>query len=129
MRAAIIRDGAVWNIVDVESLAGSPFTLVACGPDVRIGDLYDGQVFSRPAVVPAVPQEVTMRQARLALIDAGKLALVDTLLDSLAEPMKTRARAEWEYSSTVQRTHPFVMMLGTQLGIDLDALFVAASRL
>lgn len=79
-----------------------------------------------------VPQAVTMRQARLALLQIGKLAAVDTAIDSLPDPDKSAARIEWEYSQEVQRDKPFVSMLAPALGLteeDLDNLFVLASTL
>ena len=79
-----------------------------------------------------VPHEVTMRQTRLALLAAGKLAGVDAAIASMPEPQKTAASIEWEYSNALQRNNPFVAQLGAALGIDdaaIDALFVAASKL
>lgn len=79
-----------------------------------------------------VPQEVTMRQARLALHAAGKLAAVNAAIAALPDPPKTAALIEWEYSSTVRRDSKFVAMLGPAIGLDsaaLDALFIAASKL
>jgi hypothetical protein len=79
-----------------------------------------------------VPQEVTMRQARLALLAAGKLAGVDAAIVSMPEPHKTAASIEWEYSNALQRSNPFVAQLGAALGLDesgIDVLFVAASKL
>src|SRR5574343_647212 len=79
-----------------------------------------------------VPRAVTMRQARLALLGAGKLAAVDAAINSMAEPTKSAARIEWEYSGEVQRHNGFVAALGPALGLteaQIDALFVAASKL
>ena len=79
-----------------------------------------------------VPHEVTMRQARLALLATGKLAGVDAAIASLPEPQKTAASIEWEYSNALQRSNPFVAQLGAALGIDdaaIDALFVEAAKL
>ena len=81
---------------------------------------------------PLVPSEVTMRQARLALLGAGKLTLVDAAIDALPEPQRSAARIEWEYSSAVQRHNGFVEALGPALGMtpeQIDALFVAAAAL
>lgn len=81
---------------------------------------------------PAVPQSVTMRQARLALLGAGKLAMVDAAIDSMPEPQKSAARIEWEYSNEVQRHNGFVAALGPALGMtaaQIDALFIAAAKL
>ena len=94
---------------------------------------YDGDFIRvMPAAPVLVPAEVTMRQARLALHAAGKLAAVNAAIDSLPDPPKTAAKIEWEYSSTVRRDSQFVAMLGPVLGLDsaaLDALFIAASKL
>ena len=83
-------------------------------------------------VVPAIPQIVTMRQARLALLAAGKLSQVDSVIESLPEPHKSAARIEWDYSSEVQRDKPFVVQIGAALGYtdaELDQLFIEASKL
>lgn len=85
-----------------------------------------------PAPPVPVPTSVTMRQARIALLGAGKLAAVDAAIDALAEPTKTAARIEWEYSSEVQRHNGFVAALGPALGLSaaqIDALFIAAAAL
>lgn len=90
--------------------------------------IYDAE----PAVVVPVPAEVTMRQARLALLAAGKLAAVDAAINALPDPPKTAALIEWEYSNAVRRDSQFVALLGPALGLDaagLDALFIAAAKL
>lgn len=79
-----------------------------------------------------VPQIVTMRQARLALLGAGLLSAVDAAIDALPEPQKSAARIEWDYSSEVHRSRAFVQQLGAALGLDdqqLDALFTQAATL
>lgn len=79
-----------------------------------------------------VPPSVTMRQARLALLGAGKLAAVDAAINALPEPQKSAAKIEWEFSSEVQRHRGLVTQLGATLGLDdkaLDALFIAAAKL
>lgn len=87
----------------------------------------------RPPLPPEpVPQVVTMRQARLALLQVGKLTMVDTAIAGLPEPDRTAAQIEWEYSQEVHRDRPFVAMLAPALGLteeDLDDLFVLASTL
>ena len=95
--------------------------------------MIDGDVIRvLPPEPTAVPQEVTMRQARLALHAAGKLAAVNAAINALPDPPKTAALIEWEYSSTVRRDSQFVALLGPALGLDaagLDALFIAAAKL
>lgn len=84
------------------------------------------------AMKPPVPQEVTMRQARLALLRIGKLAAVAPAIEALDGDERDAARIEWEFSSTVVRHRPLVAMLGQALGLDgaaLDELFITAASL
>lgn len=81
---------------------------------------------------PPVPPSVTMRQARLALLGAGKLALVDAAINSLPEPARTQARITWDYSSEVQRHNGLVSQMAPALGLSsaqIDALFIAAAAI
>jgi hypothetical protein len=70
------------------------------------------------AVVIAPPKikAVTMRQARLALLGAGMLSTVNTMLAGMTGAQGEAARIEWEYSQEVQRDRGLVQSLGTQLG-------------
>jgi len=89
-------------------------------------------VQNKTSLEPVVPQIVTMRQARLALLGAGKLALVEAAIEALPEPPKTAAKIEWEYSQEVHRNKPFVQMLAQGLGLsqaELDQLFMVAATL
>jgi hypothetical protein len=82
--------------------------------------------------VPPVPNSVTMRQARLALLGAGLLGQVSTAIASLSSPHREQAEIEWEFSSDVYRDRPLVAMLGPQLGLtneQLDQLFITAATL
>lgn len=84
------------------------------------------------ARIAAIPRSVTMRQARLALLGAGKLSAVDAAIDGMSEPTKSAARIEWEYSGEVQRHNGFVAALGPALGLtsdQIDALFISAAKL
>lgn len=75
---------------------------------------------------------VTMRQARLALLQQGLLPQVQVSIDSLPSPQKEAAQIEWDYSSEVHRDKPFVLTLGAALGlteVQLDDLFTLASTL
>ena len=85
-------------------------------------------------VVVQIPEpvitEVTMRQARLALLQSGLLHLVDAAIDSLDEPWRSAARIEWEYSQAVERDRPFVQQIGAALELtaeQMDALFKLAA--
>lgn len=83
--------------------------------------------------VPAIPTSVTMRQARLALLAAGKLEDVDLAIAAVADPTERKAaQIEWEYAQTVDRGHQWVQNLAAALSLDeaaLDALFTQAAAL
>ena len=95
--------------------------------------IFNGASWDTAMIRPVlVPQVVTMRQARLALLSESLLASVDVALASLAEPNKSAAIIEWEYSQTVERDRPFVALLGAALGLSdtqLDDLFILAVTL
>lgn len=85
-----------------------------------------------PMTVNPAPFAVSMRQARLALLNAGLLSQVDAAIARMPSPQKEAAQIEWEYAAEVQRTSGIVPQLGAALGLDddaLDALFTAASNL
>lgn len=82
--------------------------------------------------VAAVPKEVTMRQARLALLGADLLPGVTAAINALSSPQKEAAQIEWEYSQVVERNRGFVLLLGAALGLtelQLDNLFTVAATL
>lgn len=97
----------------------------------------DGREVSRelnvlPSASAGVPQQVTMRQARIALYNAGKLSAVNAAIAGMPGAAGDAARIEWEFSSTVERNKPLVTSMGAVLSMDnaaLDALFVAAAAL
>jgi hypothetical protein len=114
--------------IQVTAASGEPVTKAA----------YDKQEAKRDAVKAAAqaeaakPKEVTMRQARLALLQAGLLDKVTAAIAGMPSPQKQAAEIEWEYSNSLKRAQPLVTQLGTALGMDtsqLDALFLTASTL
>lgn len=135
MRAHVIENGVIANTIVVDALDALP-GLVLIDADLHagnIGDGWDGNVVVPAPPTPApVPAEVTMRQARLALLGAGLLTNVDAAINAMPEPAKSAARIEWDYSSAVQRHNGFVAQLGPALGLtdaQIDDLFRAASKL
>lgn len=74
------------------------------------------------------PTSVTMRQARLALLQSGMLDSVNTAVAAADEA----AKITWEFSSEVHRNHPFVATLAAALNLtdaQLDDLFTLAATL
>lgn len=96
----------------------------------RVEDWTQEQIDA--ALRARVPAQVTMRQARLALLGAGKLSQVQPAIDALPSPQKEQAQIEWEYSQSVQRHRGLVSTIGASLGLtdaSIDALFITAATL
>lgn len=141
---ARIQDGIVMELVDPVMGAGGRETpidqrfapqiveaLVAVpdGATVAQGDTYSDGAFGPALAAPAapVPQAVTARQARLQLLDLGKLDAVAAALAALPSPQREQAQIEWEFATQIDRASPLVALLGKKLKLDLDALFAAAA--
>lgn len=79
-----------------------------------------------------VPQSVSRRQGRLALLSAGYLDQVESAIDAIEDSEQKRA-AQIEYEAdTWERKNEFLASMWAQLGgteQELDDLFVAASKL
>lgn len=76
-----------------------------------------------------VPQVVTMRQARLALLQSN---LLTTVTDAIAAGADEAMKIEWEYATEVKRDWPSLIALATTLGLtsaQLDDLFTLANTL
>ena len=88
-----------------------------------------------PPIVPVVvvPQSVTRRQARQALLLAGMLDLVDPAIAAIPDATaRGLAQIEWQDSQDFERHRPLLVSLGTALGLNsaaLDQLFITASTL
>jgi hypothetical protein len=84
--------------------------------------------------VPSVPQSVTPRQIRLALIDRGIMpeditAQLSAIEDSV---LRAKALAEWEFARDVKRSHPLIAQLAGALQFtddDVDEIFREAEAL
>jgi hypothetical protein len=138
MLHALIKDGRVENVGIIYDgyVADPAITLVPIpdGLEVSIGWLYDGETFSPPPPTPQpVPETVTARQARLALLRAGLLDSVDAALAALPDPQERRAaQIEWEYATEIRRDSPLIAALAPLLGLtdeQVDDLFRAAAGL
>ena len=75
-----------------------------------------------------VPQQVTMRQARLALLSAGLLDDVEVVIAAAGR----EAQLEWEYAAAVDRSNPAVAAVQQQEALtdaQIDDLFRKAAKL
>jgi hypothetical protein len=134
MRAAIVENNIVVNVIEVESLDFIEGLVEA--PEANIGDVWDGESFTAPPVEPTpdvVPSKVTMRQARLILLANGLLDDVELAIDNTVDEVKRKqARIEWDFSSEVHRNKGLVSELGVALNLtedQLDQMFIDASKL
>ena len=133
MRYAILSGITVSNVIVADADFAVSVGAVACPDDVGIGWTYDGTNWAAPAPKPPpVPGVVFMRQARLALLQAGKLSAVDAAIAALPSPAKEAAQIEWEYATEVTRDSALMQQLATAIGLteaDLDSLFTTAAGL
>ena len=75
-----------------------------------------------------VPQQVTMRQARLALLSVGLLDDVEMVIAAAGRA----AQLEWEYAAVVDRTNPAIAAVQQQEALtdaQIDDLFREAAKL
>lgn len=75
---------------------------------------------------PPAPIEITivsMRQARLALLQTNKLDAVE------AHVTTPEQRIWWDYSTVVEKNNPLCQEIATALNLDLTALFELAITL
>jgi len=90
----------------------------------EIIELPDAPVSNEPT--PVVIPDISMRQARLAL-------LADGLLDDIEDAMSTpEYKIWWEYSTVVERNNPLVEQVLAILGksdAEIDQMFIGASQL
>ena len=132
MKALITASGQIGPFAKIERIEEGWLAGACIYPDGVIGAAIIDDYTPPPPPPPTPPAEITMRQARLALLGAGKLAAVDAAIATMPEPNKTAAKIEWEYSNSVLRHNGFVSALGPMLGLteaQIDALFIAGAKL
>jgi len=101
-------------------------------PTVR-EPLTEGEIAAAEAAIEAdaadtVPDRVSARQARLALIGAGLIGTVEAAIGGLS----AYDQAEWEYATEIRRDHPLIASLGVALSLsegDIDDLFRIAGNI
>ncbi len=108
-------------------------SFVPCDPSngdyARILELVAGGAlsiapFAQPPVLPVT--SVTMRQARLALLAAGRL---DDVEAAIAQGDRA-AQIEWEYATVIERGSSLVATISAGLGLNdaaIDELFENAA--
>ena len=120
-------------------------------PELQEGERYTDEVltldYERKVVVstrqtepdpdyvppqPEIPESCTRRQGRLALLQVGKLEMVEEAIESIESPTE-KATAHIEYEAdTWERENPFLQAMWSRLGgtsEELDGLFALAVSL
>ena len=90
--------------------------------------IASGELIIAPYVAPPAPPvtQVSMRQARLALLAADLLDDVEAMIVQADRAVQI----EWEYATVVDRASPLVEAIGTALNltdVQIDALFADAA--
>jgi hypothetical protein len=129
---ALILDGKVVELNETGFPVAPALTWVDCSPEVKVNWLYSDGIFSAPpAPIKSPPKIVSMRQARLALLQAGLLSTVNTAIAAMTGDAGEAARIEWEYATEVNRDKALVQSLALSLNLtetQLDNLFIAAEN-
>lgn len=108
-----------------------PFYWMECPDNCTIEWSFDGTTFTAPVIPepdPYIPDVVSMRQARLALLQAGLLTQINNAVDAGSEADKIT----WEYATEVHRNDALVTNLSSALNLteqQLDDLFTLAASL
>lgn len=113
-------------VADDTTIAKYGFTLA------DFADVTPPEVHEYIAAPVEVPQSVSMRSARLALLQAGVLATVNTTIANMQGVEGDAARIEWEYAQEVRRDSALVLSLIPLLGMtdsEIDGLFILAGSL
>ena len=80
------------------------------------------------SLVDDAPNSISMRQARLKLLELGLLDSVNSAITSMPQA----AAIEWEYATVIQRNNPLVVQLQISLAMtdsDMDNFFRQAVTL
>lgn len=119
-----------------ETLIANAVALGIAAADVEIREVtaqeHDALIVARDAATVLPPEIVTMRQARLALLQSGLLTQVNDAVANMPGTEGEAARIEWEFASTVERNQPLVQALVGTLSLteaQLDGLFELAATL
>lgn len=87
---------------------------------------------NRPVPQVAFVATVTMYQARMALLQAGKYAAAEAAIAALPEPQRQAAQLAWEFKTVVSRDGQLLNAIAAALGLSpsqVDDLFAAATAI
>lgn len=109
---AILIDGVVTNHL-LEKEAG-----------FRLKWNDETKSWNRIAIVKPVPSTITAVQIRLWLVNNGiSMDMVYSAIEAISDPQtKAQVSVLWEYAPYIERSNPFVTMLGQTLGLNDEAI-------
>lgn len=115
---------------EIHSFCAMPIDVEAHGREVYARAVAGefGQITPYVAPPLVIPKVVTMRQAKLALLQQGLLASVNAAIEQSDEA----AKIEWQYATEIKRDNSLVQAIASQLSLTeqkLDELFVLANSL
>lgn len=91
------------------------------------------EIEARKTAPAPVPETVTRRQARQALVLAGKYDAVQVAIDAIPDATQRKLmQIEWDDSLEFERTRPSLIAIGTAIGLTpegIDDLFRTAVTL
>ena len=101
-------------------------------PDFLNGHIFieydNGFITREPEPLPEpIPQVLTMRQARLQLLEVGLLDDVEALV-----ALDRKSQIEWEYANEVYRQSPLIDLVKETISLtdeQIDDMFLSASKL
>lgn len=130
---AVLENGVVVNYALADAAYAESQGWIAPG-DSQLGSLWDGKKFAPPPLPQvSVPQIVTARQAKRALLEAGLLDDVESAIANIPDALEQRRiQIDWDESTEFRRDWPALEMLAAVMRLDegtLDALFIEAATL
>ena len=120
----------------IKALASDAYT----GPDAHTAapegftaDDMGRYIVQGGELVELVPEVITPRQAKIALLQAGLLDDVEAGIAAIPDETTRRiAQVEWEYAQEVRRDWPLLNDVAAAIGLtaeQVDELFQAAARI
>lgn len=120
----------------IKALATDAYT----GPDAHItapegftADDMGRYIVQDGGIVEPVPEVITPRQAKIALLQAGLLDDVEAGIAAIPDETTRRiAQVEWECAQEVRRDWPLLNDVAAAIGLtaeQVDELFQAAARI
>lgn len=131
-RYAIIENGTVVNIVLADEEFAAEQGWVAAPAYVGIGWGYVDEFDEPEPQDEPVPPSVTRRQAKRALLAAGKLGDVEDALSALPSPAKEAALIDWNDAANFERDNTLIAAMAAALNLtseQVDDLFRTAATL